>query len=179
MLEIEGQTVQPRFLHVPRTGGTSLVAGWGLLKPEYFGHSVIYDTDSWTYGFTRNPFDRLVSLYHHFQGPPLSFEEWISKGMPSVQYPPDRASFLAHPASLWLQGASWVGRFESRAEDLEELAAVLGRAVPEVHVAESRDRGPYQEYYTDRIRKAVSEIYAPDLDRWGYSFESGEGDPLP
>ena len=165
-----------RFLHPPRTSGRSIVNSWGLVAPEYIGHKPPKPDDGWSYGFTRNPWDRVVSLWHlaHKTEPVVSLEEWIVGGMQ-----PDPSSgrrFGPHiclPTAAWLGKADWIGRFETRGEDLIELADTLNRDVPVLHQNKSEHRSTpsYHEHYTDRARALVAEKYAIDVALYGYSFD--------
>lgn len=157
-----------RFLHPPRTAGRSLRYAWGLRPPEYRGHAPPADDDGWRYGFARNPWDRVVSLWCLLRDSVGPFRAWVRSGLPG---PTDRLPVVA-PCSTWLRDADWVGRFERFETDVVELASVLGRPAPTTHVGESvRER--YPTYYDDETREIVSERYAEDVERWGYEF--GEG----
>lgn len=151
-----------RMLHPPRTGGSSIRVSWELKPPEYLGHDDPTPAD-FSYGFTRNPWDRAVSLYHLFAREE-SFADWVAAGMPHHDVRP-----LTNPTVYWLADADWVGRFEHRSDDLMELCEILGREMPIRHVAASRRR-PYPEYYDDATAEAVASIYAADIDRFGYVF---------
>ena len=171
-----------RFLHPPRTGGSSIVRGWNLAKPEYLGHKPPGDEDGWRYGTTRNPWDRAVSLFHlaHRGPPPIDgFAVWLFAGM--HPHPESGRRFAPHvcaPTMDWLDGADFVVRFESRAEHLAELAGLLGRdpaAVLERHAnaSEHRERTDYRTYYDghpDAV-ELVRELYRRDIEAFGYEFD--------
>lgn len=166
-----------RFVHPPRTGGSSVVRSWGLTKPEYRGHKPPAKGDGWRYGFTRNPWDRVVSLYHlaHRGKPNVAFADWVLGGM--VADGSNGRRFESHvtlPTLHWLRDADWVGRFETRAVDLAELARRLRRKFPAKHENRSQHRGaaPYWEYYRDRedVVEYVRERYAQDVHVYGYEY---------
>ncbi len=165
-----------RFLHPPRTGGRSIVASWKLKPPEYRGHNGPTPGDGWRYGFVRNPWDRAVSLFHLlYRGrPDVTFPGWVAAGMPDA----DRTlpDVLRAPMTAWLGEADWVGRFEIRGLDLEDLAARLDRPVPELHRnrSEHRERLDHVSYYEDRadVIGTVAERYREDVERFGYQFRT-------
>ena len=158
-----------RLLHPPRTGTTSIAkSSWRLGPPEYYGHALPLPGERFRYGFTRNPWDRVVSLYHLLhpnEGRP--FDDWVMEGMPGPAY---EGIPIVSPTTVWLDGANFIGRFESRAYHLELLARLLGRPVPELHHG-ATERRPYTEYYDDHTRQVVALRFAPDLERFGYRFD--------
>lgn len=154
-----------RFLHPPRTAGRSLRYAWGLGPPEYRGHAPPADDDGWRYGFTRNPWDRVVSLWCLVRDAAGPFRRWVQSG---ILGPTDHLPIVS-PCARWLAGADWVGRFERREEDIQELASILNRPLPTTHIGKSK-REPYWTYYDDETRLIVAERYAVDIEMWGYAF---------
>lgn len=71
-----------------------------------------------------------------------------------------------------------VGRFESFADDLEHFFSCAGVDLPESAIAEVRampplntsKRGPYRDYYDDRLRDHVERSCEPLIERFGYRF---------
>jgi len=172
-----------RFLHVPRTGGTTLTSAWRLGPPEYLGHELSRG-ERWTYGFCRNPWDRLVSVFHllHPEEPregQVTFNGWLLEGAGARMIAALWDGIpIAAPCSTWLRHANFVGRFEDR-RDVELLAGALGRPVPVTHHGAresqrghaSTPRRHYSTYYTDKSRRIVAAVYGEDIERWGYTFE--------
>lgn len=166
---------QRRFLHPPRTGGRSIADSWRLVPPEYRGHDGRHRDDGWRYGFTRNPWDRAVSLFHLLHRGPVdeaTFADWVVAGMPDAdrRLPPA----LRGPTTDWLEGADWIGRFETREEDAGELAAMLGREPPMLRANRSAHRrtASYAEFYegrSDAVNRIAS-LFRADVDAFGYSF---------
>lgn len=72
--DIKKQKLFPIFLHVPRTGGNSIlnsfsnIRSWGHRTPLYIKNEIINPKDfnnSFKFTITRNPYDRLVSSYFY------------------------------------------------------------------------------------------------------------------
>ncbi len=61
-------------------------------------------------------------------------------------------------------------RFENLAEDFDYVSKRLNleRSLPHVNAS---SRSKYQDYYTNKTRDIVADIYAEDIDLFGYSFE--------
>ena len=166
--------MQPVFVHPPRTGGSSIRRAWNLSAVEYRGHELPEHPKpplEWRYGFTRNPWDRVVSLWHHpiGGGCKVPFEEFVLGGFRAQNWGKP-VEIMAAPTTDWLVGADFVGRFENRERDLFELATLLGRDVPRLHIGPSEDRRPYEEYYGAETRDYVAKFYEDDILAFGYDF---------
>lgn len=174
-----------RFLHPPRTGGSSLRRGWAIPHHEEDGHRLPRfpkPENEWRYGFTRNPWDRVVSLYclshpTDAEREENLFREWVLNDMEGGRHGIEAIQHYARPTWDWLEGADFIGRFENREEDLANLAKILNRPYPfwsgeVVHLAKSRDRKPYQAYYDEETELYVARRYAIDIEIFEYSFES-------
>lgn len=142
------------------------------------------------YGVARNPWDRVVSLWHWDEegkdGYTRDFEGWLRRGI--TTYSTGSGFLVCRPCSWWLhplragrkdrpdivaerglKDVDFVIRFENWDEDLQVLSDVLDRPVPDRHVGKSKRR-PYQEYYDDVTRDLVAEMYAEDIELYGYEF---------
>ena len=163
-----------RFLHPPRTGGSSIVVGWALQgTDEYQKHAGPTPAD-FSYGFVRNPWDRLVSIYHRTRHyPDMPFVAWVRKVAEERANPTDAERLKPidwlRPCAFWMMGATFVGRFENRARHLELVANLLRRPVPERHEG-ATEREPYQAYYDGFSREWVEREYAVDINLYGYTY---------
>jgi hypothetical protein len=178
-MDLQGKRL--RFLHPPRTGGSSITVAWEINKnsSEYWGHRVPHcpkPEEEWWYGFTRNPWDRVVSLYHlanpYGKAKQSSFSQWVLAGMDGThQFGKRFAEQIALPTIRWLAEADWIGRFENRATDLALLSELLDRPFPSEHIAATPVRlGNYMEYYNAEAALYVAERYAEDIEVFGYEF---------
>lgn len=157
-------------------------------------------TDYWTFGYVRNPWARMVSWYSMIDqwsrrwgpasGKPQDvrhggmrdgndmwraaaayrdFEEFILRGteeLPRVGKP--QISYLRAPKRG--KEADFIGRTETFAEDLQTVQRHLGiEPTPVPHRNKSR-HGTYHDYYTDASRAKVADVYAEDIDLFGYTY---------
>lgn len=166
-----------RFLHPPRTSGSSLKRDWGLTRWEYQGHDLPEfpkPEEEYRYGFTRNPWDRTVSLFHladpgHRK---KDFKRWVMMGMKAEKHFGERfVTLLSLPTLSWLRDADFVGRFEQRDIDIIRLSDLLGRPTPQTHIAKSKRKLPFREYYDSETIEYVRGRYQVDIDVFQYTFE--------
>lgn len=179
------------FVHVPRTGGSSIrhaleriggVRG-GLRKHVPAREIRRLYPDIMMFGFVRNPWDRLVSLYSYLAqnertsklyGGRLSgtFRAWLmaDRMVDASQrgfwgdLPPPR-----QPQSWWLDGCDEIGRFERLPAAFHKIMRKVGRRTV-LHRSNRSHHGDYRQYYDDETRQAVAEWHAADIERWGYVF---------
>jgi hypothetical protein len=188
------------FVRIPRTAGTSIsialqkVPNVVCHKHESLSSIVSRGVDIeqfYVCSFVRNPWDRLVSIYHHFKegsrkskrlaaigdGTFRSFAEWaVSGDAPSIiddTYSYKRS--YASPQVDWLrvdglQRADFIGKFERIQHDAGRLLCSLG-APSSIEQTNGTSHRHYREYYDNALRKRVGEFYAEDCDIWGYTFE--------
>ncbi|GAB5390341.1 MAG: sulfotransferase family 2 domain-containing protein [Alphaproteobacteria bacterium] len=136
-----------------------------------------------TFAFVRNPWDRLVSSYHWAkQGnkPRLqkfnSFEEFVLE-MPNIKarLKNTQLNFIANKRGKIL--VDFVGRTETMDRDFAHVCERIGSDLELPRINTSK-RGDYTEYYTDEMRKIVDEVFADDIEAFGYKFGEDVTDPI-
>ena len=154
--------------------------------------------DYWSFAFVRNPWARMVSWWSMIQdwdrewGPSSGrpqetaekmrgndmwraaaaysgFEEFVLRGtveLPRVGRP--QVDYLRAPALG--REVDFVGRTERFAEDLQEVERRLGGEPTRVPHRNKSPHGSYRDYYSPAARDAVADVYAADLEAFGYTF---------
>lgn len=142
----------------------------------------------------RNPYDSLVSLWSKYVGAyvPLlddpeafihdqprmvkdiefcrdhSFAEWVE-----FRYGSKRDGTRRHLYGGYIDDVDRILRFESLQQDLDQLLSDLEAPplppIPVLNKTENRD-DDYREHYDDRSRAIVRDVFAADLERFGYRF---------
>ena len=132
-----------------------------------------------SFGFVRNPWERCLSLYsygldnltapeHSFAIQFKDFSEYLFQ-----RYPRD----IKHVCQKdWLfssegrQLVKYVGRYERLKEDFDEVCRRIGvqTSLPELNKSDHKD---YRSYFSTKMVEFVADIFAPDLEAFGYAFE--------
>ena len=194
------------FIHITKNAGTSMIKNLKLevikpFKPEYkgwpkkghvtFGHlnahllhgeypeilpDKFYD-NAFKFSFIRNPWDRLVSVYHHtIKHHNLPFDKYChnlyKNGLPEKKV---RMEYTSQQVN-WLDGpVDFIGRYENMKEDWKKLCVTIyGKEKPLekflTHKGPKYEKKPYKTYYTDKLKNVVAELYSDDIEQFGYKF---------
>ena len=131
----------------------------------------------------RNPWDRLVSYYHWLRGqrfdhPAVALARTRGFG-DFLNHPQTQASFRDWPYAAWLRDScgdercdAWV-RLEHLAKDLAPFERHLGFALDMGRANVSNRDRDWRRYYSDADAALVARLCAPDIARFGYSFDPG------
>lgn len=193
------------FVHVQKTGGSSLDAMLesnipdlrkaGRLTDRHATLSRILKAEPelrhyWTFGFVRNPWDRMVSWWSMIQEAKEQGDErlqtlarWrLMAGYPDFETfvmrgPEDDVAFRRPQYKMLTtrtRRADFIGRQETYADDVRAVFARLGLPVPDEERIERRnvspDREPYRALYTTELRDRVAKLFRRDIEVFGYEF---------
>ena len=200
------------FLWIPRTGGTSFynalatkgcpklrrleqihyrfpqsglvtfshVDYLALVKAGFVKSS--FDEAAYKFAIVRNPYDRLVSLYHYFikqrdLHPKTSFSlfcQFLKEGaIDEIGLFNVNGMSQCQPQVRWLKNkagkiiADDIGRYETLADSFTNIMSKLGLEAQLPHVNGTKHK-PYLEYYTPELLKIVGDYYAEDLEVFDY-----------
>lgn len=132
------------------------------------------------FGFVRNPWDRVVSLYERREGLQLrekmtfeEFVEWMDFSSSTCIHPvPHRNQldwFVDPHGNILLD---FIGRFENLTEDWIRISRRLGIEKPLPHANKNpRRTRHYTEYYNARTRDLVGAKFRVDIEFFGYQFD--------
>jgi Sulfotransferase family len=131
------------------------------------------------FGFVRNPWDRIVSLYERKEAIELrdrmnfeQFVDWIQYSSATcVHSSPHRyqLDWFVDPNGNVL--ADFIGRFERLAEDWAFVARKLGVNEVLPHSRPNPRARHYTEYYNARMRDLIGAKFKVDIETFGYQFE--------
>jgi Sulfotransferase family len=162
--------------------------------------------DYWSAGFVRNPWARMVSWWsmgndvlaradagkphalRNVHGHPHVWE-------PFARYRGDFRAFVldgtrtverfGRPQLEWLtlrngRSTDFIGRVESFIDDVNTVRERLGlEPMPEQPRRNQSEHAHYSDYYDDETRQRVGEVFARDIEAFGYSFDDRSGSRQP
>lgn len=135
------------------------------------------------FGFVRNPYDRMVSLYlfakrhtstrsHDLVSKMDTFQKFADSLISEERFQENREIFQ----KTYFQDegrekfiVDFIGRFENINEDFPKILETIGISVKLGWELRS-DRKDYREYYDSRTRKLIESYCEPDLDEFKYTF---------
>jgi hypothetical protein len=193
------------FVHVQKTGGSSLDSMLESHIPDlrkvrrtpdrHAPLSRILKVEPelvhyWTFGFVRNPWDRMVSWWSMIQQAKARDDERLTKldrWKIMASYPDFEAFVMRGPEddpafrrpqykmlTTKSRRADFIGRQETYADDVRAVFARLGLPVPDEGAIERRnvshDRKPYRDLYTPHTRDRVAEVFKRDIEVFAYEF---------
>ena len=169
------------FIHVPRTGGTSVRQMWKKWDGGHRTHTTYQEVKQrfrrgrdlskyFTFGFIRNPWERVYSLFwKHVKNSPVD----TSRGFKYWMFDESRTDSKRHkqPALHFLKGVDYIARYENFGKEWDYIFEHVG--LPRIqlpHAYKYRDNTPYQEIYDDEMKKFVSKYHQIDIDYGAYTF---------
>jgi hypothetical protein len=178
--ELFGIEVRERGPHIP-----AYAYRWA--SPVFFG-------SAFKFAVVRNPWDRMVSAFHFLKSPKWPDDKaWSDKHLADIDTFEGFIAALEHPLFRNLvlsqlhfhpqlefvadpRGRVLVDRviyFEHLASGLRRVAKRLQLDTPEDQLARlnASTHLDYRGYYDERGREIVAQMYARDIELFGYRFE--------
>lgn len=155
--------------------------------------------DYWSFGFVRNPWARMVSWWTMistvFARADAGHQPAIDRitkeptaWLPEGEFRHDFDRFVlegtatikkvGRPQIVTLSAGSRMVDFVGRTENFEKDVAVVREhlglgPIDSLPRRNKSSHGHYSEYYNDATRQKVAEVYAADIEAFGYTFEDG------
>lgn len=131
--------------------------------------------------FVRNPYDRLVSFYHHMQqigghARGLCLRKSFSEFVREPELKQIMRPMFEYMTCNGKKVADFLGRYESLDEDVCRLIDILGFDSPdeikdswkETKRYQQTEHKHYEAYYTEELKATVYEAYKEDFLLFGY-----------
>lgn len=199
-------TLKCIFIEVPKTGSTSIrsIVGYSdkphmnikEIKEKFYEELSVKDTNFLTryihnkrndvkwnsyfkFGFVRNPWDRIVSLYFRKEGIQMSdkmsfseFVHWIENSSDTSIHPSKHKNqldwFLNEKGDI---SVDFIGKFENLEDDWKYISKQLNLDTSLPHANKSRvKKKHYTEYYTPELREIIADKFQKDIEYFSYKF---------
>jgi len=201
------------FIDIPRTSSTSIRVELGSAYGPAFGKSDVFEkgfkqiqfipshltakimkdnlgSNEWEkiFSFTlvRNPWDRMVSLYHYrlksnLLRQDMKFSEFVKRLKPDMFGKEGTYNYFGHYfgcADYIIDEndnviVSFVGKYENRDKDLKYIADKIGLpGLGKLALQKAlTDNKHYSEYYDEHTKNIIENVYAKDIELFKYKFE--------
>ena len=184
------------YVHVPKCGGISVQETLGIRHPGHapaiYYHAELPEVmaQGYSFGFCRNPYDRLVSAFHFLKHSPRTTNDvdWADANLHDLD---DFAAFMRALANPWRRSRiltrlhffpqHWflcdragrplvkrVGRFENFAEELKVISDEIGIDVTQSRKVNTSKRDAWMKYFGPREARTAHAIYRRDFEIFGY-----------
>lgn len=170
------------FIHVPRTGGTSVRKMWSKWDQGHRTHTTYPQvvrrfaggrdlSKYFKFGFMRTPWERVYSLFcKHVKNSPVD----TSKGFKHWMFDESRTDSQRHKQSAmhFLDGVDYIAKYENFNDEWDYIFDRIGIARIDLpHANKFREDGVrYQDLYDDEMMVFVSKYHQEDIDYGSYTF---------
>lgn len=139
----------------------------------------------------RNPWDRIISIYLYTPVDRITAKQgytrqdqyeklspFLSSSFSGIHFykwlrniSTNKSKFLA-PCSFWLRGKiDFIGRYEQLDKAWGYISNHIGLSKESLsQLLRNKNRTHYRDYYDQVTKHLVAEIFAEDIDQWGYEF---------
>jgi hypothetical protein len=194
---IISHTLKIIFIHVQRTGGSALI---NILKSQFGNHIEILSQhgnaktseasmldeykDYYTFGFTRNPWDRILSWYsliHKNDQKSIAVERKRFEKFIELNHADDFISQQFHYNTLDYftdkRGKLMVNEifhYENFQNEIWKLLKKLNLSKIEIPVINNTAPKIFQDYYTNKSQELISEKCRKDIKYFNYIFNKND-----
>jgi hypothetical protein len=191
------------FIHIPKTAGKSIEVAlegrtiidphFNKIFPKYKGPIKAYGDfyrRYFKFAFVRNPWDRLVSVYHYYLngGNKTSTDRKIQKNIPRtfrefvlnlkffthsyiLAHLIEQADYIADGNDNML--VDFVGKYESLEKDFQRVCKKIGLKSNLHHLNQS-GHYHYSKYYDSETKEIIGAMYRRDIKLFNYKFEDNK-----
>ena len=181
------------FIHINKTGGTSIANAIGLPNKRHLPVREVIEMvgqkefeDAFVFAVIRNPWDKVVSHYKYriktgqtgMTQEGISFKDWVRRTYGQEKDPVyyDIPQMFA-PQVDWLRDQNdqitdvHIMKFESLNADFQEVARIIGLRTELPHLNATK-KDHYSTYYDGETIEIIRQWFHEDIQRFNYSFEA-------
>lgn len=188
----EGKNGTFIFIHINKTGGTSVANAIGLPMKSHLQVKEVLSIignekfkNAFVFSIVRNPWDKVVSQYKYkvktnqmnMGDNHISFKEWVK-----CTYGNDKNPYYYNTPKMFATHSEWLKdnngkirvdkilRFKSLNEDYKEVADILGIQNELPHLNATK-KEPYTKYYDSKTAEIVRNWFKEDIERFNFKFD--------
>ncbi|MEH0157673.1 sulfotransferase family 2 domain-containing protein [Limibacter armeniacum] len=180
------------FIHINKTGGTSIAEVIGLSKKKHLTVKQLVrliNSNEWEsaykFAFVRNPWDKVVSHYKYrvktnqcnMLNSPIGFNEWVecTYGNKKDYYYYDNPIMFQSQLD-WLKNneelidVDFIGKFERIVDDFKIVANNIGLENCDLPHLNKTKKVNYRDYYNDNTAGIIERHFKEDIMKFGYEY---------
>jgi len=170
------------FVHIPRTAGTSIESSL-IRVPDEHKHlrasqlkNIVGEAweDAYKFTFIRNPFDRVISLFHapYYRDINILSDKSLAFFLDNYFLPVWEHGFTQHD---YLDcSIDDIFFFEKSRQEFDRLNIKLSpfgaKIDHSIRLRSNNRQAGYRDFYNSSTRKTVEVLYEEDFTRFGYDF---------
>lgn len=184
------------FIAIPKTASTAIHHAYNAKSAEPDDYHMTIPRflirypekkDYTFFAFVRNPWDRLVSLFHDFKyNRKCQYSEQVKVAEPLMsEYKTFNDFVMDFPRSKWNTDIHFkpqtefislrnnsveIGRFENLEEDYNKICDKYGLEKKTLPVVRKSCRSNYKNYYTPHTQSFIAQYLKSDIERFNYEF---------
>ena len=165
------------FVHVPRTGGTSIEYFFDKKTINKFfaeKHSLheqdLYDySDYFSFSFVRNPWERMLSFYlfDKVGSAKYSLHGWLQLSKIRNKFTQSMSHYLIRDGN---PRVNFIGRYENYKKDFDYICKKLNIQKYKLEVLNKTNHNYYTDYYDDKAKELVNKMFQKDIVSFNYEF---------
>lgn len=175
------------FIHIPKTGGTSIVRALGSNEPS--GHHPIVRDWPCLYQsacFVRNSWDRAVSCYCYLKTDGIAWYD-VEDSVKYLKYDTFRDNILhwrdlgwlnqqhLRPQLHWIAIGNqvcidFIGRFEKLQEDFDRMCEWKNIPKSKLDTLNASSHTYYADYYDDETKEIIGNLYRDEIELFDFQF---------
>jgi hypothetical protein len=204
------------FIWIPKTAGSSIYTILGappelkkmhLVRNRFvnkgivtFGHmdyrelvrrgyvSTRFDESAIKFAFSRNPYDRCVSLYEYLKTQKIMKQKKVpgsesflsfcrrlkNSGCENIGLYNVKGFSQCNPQVRWIENTrmDFIGKYESLEEDCAKIFSILGLPAARLPHLNATHHADYRSYYCSESKEIVEEFYKEDFRYFGYKTQN-------
>jgi hypothetical protein len=171
---------------VPKFSGDGAVTFGHISIQSLINRKIVskdWVNQAFSFAVTRNPYSRLVSLYHFKRNRKKRFKNYtfhdfcellLSKQITPLGYYNKKGLSQANPQYHWLFDIDgnplydFLGRVETLQKDMDKLCKVFNIEKGPVPRVNNTVHKHHSTYYTDALRREIYTYYKTDFELFGY-----------
>jgi len=171
------------FIHISRTAGTSMeqtICGknwWEIDKnTKHITANKAKELykDYWDsyfkFSFVRNPWDRIISCYHHMWYKNTHKDQDLEYMLNNFKTPPWEQDGILEYVDILGDELNFIGRYENLLDDFNFVKQKIGLNKQLSHMGKGDRDKNYQKYYTDKSITLVENMYKKSIEKFNYTF---------